>query len=66
MFRSILMITGVLLLLAGTAEARKKAEYGGIHRVMTCNIRITGLEADAPYPERVWENRRDLCVETIR
>ena len=32
---------------------------------MTCNIRITGLEADAPYPERVWENRRDLCVETI-
>lgn len=35
------------------------------HRVMTCNIRITGLEADAPYPERVWENRRDLCVKTI-
>ena len=66
MFRRILIITGVLLSLAGTAEAGKKAESDdGIHRVMTCNIRITGLEADAPYPERVWENRRDLCVETI-
>ena len=66
MFRRILIITGVLLSLAGTAEAGEKAESDdGIHRVMTCNIRITGLEADAPYPERVWENRRDLCVETI-
>ena len=66
MFRRILIITVVLLSLAGTAEAGKKAESDdGIHRVMTCNIRITGLEADAPYPERVWENRRDLCVETI-
>ena len=66
MFRRILIITGVLLSLAGTAEAGEKAESDDdIHRVMTCNIRITGLEADAPYPERVWENRRDLCVETI-
>jgi len=66
MFRRILIITVVLLSLAGTAEAGKKAESDdGVHRVMTCNIRITGLEADAPYPERVWENRRDLCVETI-
>ena len=66
MFRRILIITVVLLSLAGTAEAGEKAESDdGIHRVMTCNIRITGLEADAPYPERVWENRRDLCVETI-
>ena len=38
----------------------------GQYRIMTCNIRITGLEEDAPYPERVWENRRDLCVKTIR
>lgn len=66
MFRRILIITGVLLSLAGTAEAGEKAESDdGIHRVVTCNIRITGLEADAPYPERLWENRRDLCVETI-
>ena len=66
MFRRILIITGVLLSLAGTAEAGEKAESDDdIHRVMTCNIRITGLEADASYSERVWENRRDLCVETI-
>ena len=38
----------------------------GQYRVMTCNIRITGLEADDPYPERVWENRRDLCIQTIK
>ena len=38
----------------------------GQYRVMTCNIRITGLEADDPYPERVWENRKDLCIKTIR
>ena len=66
MFRRILIITGVLLSLAGTAEAGEKAESDDdIHRVMTCNIRITGLEADASYSERGWENRRDLCVETI-
>lgn len=35
------------------------------YRIMTCNIRITGLEEDAPFPERVWENRRDLCVNTV-
>lgn len=46
----------------GWGAKRPSGEY----RVMTCNIRITGLEADAPYPERVWENRRDLCVKTIK
>ena len=53
----------ITLLLALTAVSAKKAadEY----KIMTCNIRITGLEADAPYAERVWENRRDLCVNTI-
>ena len=39
MFRRILIITGVLLSLAGTAEAGEKAESDDdIHRVMTCNI----------------------------
>ena len=38
----------------------------GNYRIMTCNIRITGLADDAPYPARVWENRRDLCVKTIK
>ena len=36
------------------------------HRVMTCNIRITGLEADAGKPGRPWEERRDLCADVIR
>ena len=35
------------------------------YRILTCNIRITGLPEDAPFHERVWENRRDLCVKTI-
>ena len=54
----------VLLLstVASVAARRPTGEY----RIMTCNIRITGLQADAPYPERVWENRRDLCVRTIK
>ena len=45
------------------AQAKRPA---GEYRIMTCNIRITGLEEDAPYPERVWENRRNLCVKTIK
>lgn len=35
------------------------------YKIMTCNIRITGLEEDAPYPERTWEVRKDYCVNTI-
>lgn len=57
--RKILLAASIAFLSACAAGA---ADY----RIMTCNIRITGLEADAAYSERVWENRRDLCVETIR
>lgn len=35
-------------------------------RIMTCNVRVTGLPSDTKYPERVWENRRDFCVKTIK
>ena len=50
-----------LLVLPFTNGKKTVDEY----RIMSCNIRITGLEDDAPFPERVWENRRDLCVNTI-
>lgn len=66
MFRRILILTGVLLSLAGTAEARKKAKYDdGIHRVMTCNIRITGLPADEKDGLR-WDDRKEAMIESIR
>ncbi len=52
----------IMMLLPCLLQAKGRER---LHRIMTCNIRITGLEADDPYPERVWENRRDLCVKTI-
>lgn len=54
--------------MAGEAAGQSKSgsKASDTYRIMTCNIRITGLKDDAPYPERVWENRRDFCVETIR
>ena len=66
-FNNIPKVFLVSILLAFTlfpslAARRPQGQY----RVMTCNIRITGLEADDPYPERVWENRRDLCIQTIK
>ena len=58
---SLVLLLTVMTDWASISAAKPKDAY----RVMTCNIRITGLEADAPYPERVWENRRNLCVNTI-
>lgn len=55
----------LLAALLSTVSAGAKRPAGN-YRIMTCNIRITGLEEDAPYPERVWENRRDLCIKTIK
>lgn len=52
----------VLLPMAAFGAKRPAGNY----RVMSCNIRITGLADDAPYPERVWENRRNLCISTIK
>ena len=66
-FNNIPKVFLVSILLAFTlfpSLAARRPE--GQYRVMTCNIRITGLEADDPYPERVWENRKDLCIKTIR
>ncbi len=59
------VFAALALILAGCCcQAARRPQ--GQYRVMTCNIRITGLEADDPYPERVWENRRDLCIQTIK
>lgn len=63
MKRSTVAVILLLLLPLITTGARRPS---GEYRIMTCNIRITGLEEDAPYPERVWENRRDYCVKTIK
>ncbi len=54
-FNNIPKVFLVSILLAFTlfpSLAARRPE--GQYRVMTCNIRITGLEADDPYPERVW------------
>ncbi|MBP3775213.1 MAG: endonuclease/exonuclease/phosphatase family protein [Bacteroidaceae bacterium] len=62
MKRTLLLSLFLLVLcLSALGKGRAADEY----RIMTCNIRITGLDDDAPYPERVWENRRDLCVGTV-
>lgn len=58
-------ISSTVTAAATQASAADKADEAELHRVMTCNIRITGLEADAPYPERAWAERCDLCVKTI-
>ena len=45
---------------AGKGLSRDPQEKG-THRIMTCNIRITGLPEDAKKPGRTWEcseNRR--------
>ena len=60
-FNNIPKVFLVSILLAFTlfpSLAARRPE--GQYRVMTCNIRITGLEADDPYPERVWESGRSL------
>ncbi len=62
MKRTVYLVVLFLLAVLG-AEAKRPA---GEYRIMTCNIRITGLADDAPFPDRVWENRRDLCVKTVK
>lgn len=56
MFFATLFLTTAL-----TAATRDKNTYS----IITCNIRITGLEADSAYTERIWDNRKDFCLKTI-
>lgn len=48
---------------AGAKLVREPQEKG-THRVMSCNIRITGLDADKGTPGQ-WENRREVCRDVI-
>lgn len=56
-------VTLLLLCLAFTASAGSQRQY--IHRIMSCNIRIAGLEADDTIPGRKWEDRRDVMLKVI-
>ena len=44
------------LLIALTLPSLNAKQASDEYKIMTCNIRITGLEDDAPYPERVWDD----------
>ena len=57
-----LILTLLTIMVAGVLEAAPKAP---IHRIMTANIRITGLKEDnAPY--RHWDDRKDYMIKVIR
>lgn len=47
-----------------TAEGRKPAAGEAKIRVMSCNVRVTGLEADE-VPLRRWDDRKEYMVECI-
>ena len=51
------------LMLTGVVEARKP--HNPVHRVMSCNIRITGLPADE-IDGRRWDERKKYMIEVIR
>lgn len=63
------LITAAILVLVSLAMAAKAPKNAmtsapAEHRVMTCNIRITGLEADEK-PGLRWDDRRDVCLGVI-
>lgn len=69
-----LIITALTALLAidGTSQASaaakglsRDAQEKGTHRIMTCNIRITGLTEDTKKPGCTWEERREVCRDVI-
>ncbi|MBQ6583717.1 MAG: endonuclease/exonuclease/phosphatase family protein [Alistipes sp.] len=53
----------ISIALFGVAEAKKPATP--IHRVMSANIRITGLADDANTPNE-WDNRKEYMIDVIR
>ena len=61
MKKILLFIISIALL--GVAEAKKPATP--IHRVMSANIRITGLADDANTPNE-WDNRKEYMIDVIR
>lgn len=61
MRKTLLFILSIALI--GVAEAKKPLTP--IHRVMSANIRITGLEADKNTPNE-WDNRKEYMIDVIR
>lgn len=49
----------------GGSDASQSSAEESVHRIMTCNIRITGLPADEQ-PGRRWEERRQSLIKTLR
>lgn len=49
---------------AATAKIVRAPQEKGTHRVLTCNIRITGLSEDENTPGQ-WENRKEVCRDVI-
>ncbi|MGN0007954.1 MAG: endonuclease/exonuclease/phosphatase family protein [Alistipes sp.] len=58
-------LTALLLLVAFAVNAKGGKKGDAVHRVMTCNIRITGLPADEKDGVR-WDDRKQTMVECIR
>ena len=46
-------------------QTETAVEQNGLHRVMTCNIRITGLPADERDGVR-WDDRKEVMIDCIR
>ncbi|MBQ2993616.1 MAG: endonuclease/exonuclease/phosphatase family protein [Alistipes sp.] len=58
------ILTLILSLVAfGAVEAKRPT--ASVHRVMSCNIRITGLPADEVDGRR-WDDRKEYMIEVIR
>ncbi len=55
--------TLIFALLAAYTAVAKAPET--THRVMSCNIRIAGLEADE-IDGRRWDDRKEICLKTIK
>lgn len=65
MRRSICLLLAVAAAgLSSTAEARRPLDGSAKIRVMSCNVRVTGLEAD-DVPLRRWDDRKEYLVECI-
>ncbi len=58
-----LIIILLLTMVAGVTEAKKP--QSPIHRVMSANIRVTGLDADKNTPNE-WDNRKEYMIDVIR
>ena len=54
-----------LFLTPASVKLKTDPKQKDSHRIMTCNIRVTGLEADMGKPGRPWEERKEVCRAVI-